>query len=67
MLSKVTDTIKESVAGFTTSGVFLTISFADILQTLQVISAGLAIVVASLTAYLTVLKIRKEKNGKGNE
>lgn len=61
MLSKVADTIKEPVAGITTSGVFLTISFADMLQILQIISAGLAIVVAILTAYLTVLKIRKEK------
>lgn len=61
MLSKIADTIKEPVAGITTSSVFLTISFADMLQTLQIISAGLAIVVALLTAYLTVLKIRKEK------
>ena len=61
MLSKVADTIKTSVAGVTTSGVFLTISFVDLLQWIQIVSAVLSIGVAFLTAYLTILKIRKEK------
>lgn len=67
MLSKIADTIKEPVAGITASSAFLTISFADMLQILQIISAGLAIVVALLTAYLTVLKIKKEKYGSKEE
>lgn len=61
MLKTVADTTKESIVGLTTSTAFLTISFQDILNIFQLISITLAIVVAILTAYLTVLKIRKEK------
>ena len=61
MLKTIADTTKESIAGLTTSTAFVAISFQNILNVLQLISVSLAIVVALLTAYLTIIKIHNEK------
>ncbi|MCQ2605374.1 MAG: hypothetical protein MJ204_02635 [Bacteroidales bacterium] len=61
MISKVTETIKEPMLGIATTGAFLGISFQNVLEWLQLGSVVLSIIVALLTVYLTVLKIRNEK------
>lgn len=55
------DTVKEPVVGLGASVGLSVISLADITAVLQLISVSGAVVVAILTAYLTVIKIRKEK------
>lgn len=56
------DTVKEPVVGLGASVGLSVISLTDITAVLQLISVSGAVVVAILTAYLTVIKIRKEKD-----
>lgn len=55
------NTIKEPIAGFSTSALFSAISWAEINEVLQFVSALLAIIVAVLTIRLTILRIKNEK------